>query len=215
MATKYPPALDVNEAITVIEKMYSKHNGNEVAVDLMPDILGVKAGSSYFPTKISALQKYGLAKKSPNDMLIMTDLAMQIVNPMGDNERATAIASLFENTEVLSDFYTKYGKTNLSSPEQVKAALNKSYGIDRKYVGGWYDYIVDSFKALNLISRIPSGIPLPSEKPNLYIPPQANLFKIPLTEGKAFEFSMPNDMTNDDLDYVISFFELRKKKNVK
>jgi hypothetical protein len=214
MATKYPPALDVNEAITVIEKMYSKHNGNEVAVDLMPEILGVKSGSSYFPMKISALQKYGLVRKSPEEMLVMTELAMQIVNPLEEKERTTGILSLFENTDVLSDFYTKYGKTNLPSPEQVKATLNKSYGIDRVYVNRWYDYIIDSFKVLNLIGKKTSDIMMPSEKPNLYIPPQPNLFKIPLMSGKVFEFSMPEDMSNEDLDFVVSFFELRKK-NVK
>jgi hypothetical protein len=211
MATKYPPALDVNEAITVIEKMYSKHNGNEVAVDLMPEILGVKSRSSYFPMKISALQKYGLVRKSHEEMLIMTELAMQIVNSLGEKERTNGILSLFENTDVLSDFYTKYGKTNLPSPEQVKAALNKSYGIDRNYVNRWYDYIVDSFKALNLIGKTKSPL-TPSEEPNFYLNKQQEVISLP--SGKMFSFSLELGYTENDLDFIIGFLEL-KKKNVK
>jgi hypothetical protein len=218
MATKYPPALNVSEAIAVIEKMFNKHSGNEVAVDLMPEILGVTSGSSYFPSKISALQKYGLTKKTSSDMLIMTDLAMEIVAPIGENEKTNAIISLFENTEVLSDFYKKYGKTNLPSPEQVKSSLNKEYGIEREYVNKWYFFIVDSFKAIRIPVVPPLSLTLlsnavPATQTPLEIK-KADLFRIPLMGSKVFEFSMPEELNNEDLDFIISFFELRKK-NVK
>jgi hypothetical protein len=210
MPTKYPPALAVNEAIFVVEDMYKKHQSREVAIDLMPEIVGVKPSSSNFPASISALQKFGLVKKLDKDILELTDLAMQIINPIGD-EKSEAIISIFEKTDVLSDLYHKFGKTSLPSPEQLKQSLLKSYGVERDTVEKWYGFVVDSFKALKLVEK--SLATTSGEQPTQKVqtqPVNTQLFKIPMPSGKTFEFRLEDGHTAEDLDYVIGFFELMK-----
>src|ERR1035437_4562638 len=130
MANKYPPQLPISEAIRVIKEMYSTHKSKEVSLDLMPDILKVTSKSSYFPLSIIALQKFGLVEKRPHDIIELTDLAMQIINPIGDEDKEAKF-SLFRKDEVLTALIDKYPNGILPSEEQLKQTLMKAFSIPR------------------------------------------------------------------------------------
>lgn len=209
MPTKYPPALSVTEAISVIEKAYKAHQTTEIAFDLMPEILDVKPSSSNFPACISALQKFGLIRRLNKDMLELTDLAMQIIKPVGD-ERSQGVIAIFEKTEVLSELYQKFGRTSLPSPEQLKQSLMKNFGVQRELLDKWYDFVAQSFKSLSLVERKQEqrDVKIAVKSEQLFGGEALQLFKIPVPSGRAFEFKMDKEYTSDDIHYIIAFFEL-------
>jgi hypothetical protein len=209
MPTKYPPALSVYEAVSVIERTYKKHQDRQVAVDLMPEILDVKPSSSNLPAMISALQKFGLVKRVANDMLELTDLAMQIIKPVGD-EKKRAIIAIFENSEVLDELYQKFGKTSLPSPEQLKQSLMKNFGVERDTVEKWYAFVTRSFRALSLIEQGPEreDVRITPGTGRINVGETGQLFKMPLPSSKVFEYTLDDEYTVDDLEHIIAYFNL-------
>jgi hypothetical protein len=210
MATKYPPALSFNEAVLVIKKMFEQH-GKETAISLMPQILGISPNSSYLPRKIAALQGFGLIDKTPSDDLAITELGRQIIEPIGD-EDARAKLSAFQKNDVLSDLMNKHSNGKLPSADQLQQFLMKNYQIPRETVKHWYEFIIDSFRAIMSTEPLQAT----EETKNLSMVPstRSTFQNFELPSGNKFEFLLPNNVTIDDLDFIIGFLEL-KKKNVK
>jgi hypothetical protein len=215
MATKYPPLLSLGEAIDVIKSMYAEHQSREVSIDLMPAILKAKPTSSGFPMRISALQRFGFIDKRPNDLLWLTDLAMQIINPIGD-EAFEAKVTAFRKIDVLSDLLLHYPNGKLPSAEQLQQSLLKTYRIERERVKQWYDFVVDSFKAIPELSgkqTVVGALPSTPGQPATSIQTVRTMLseRQVLPSGKGFEYTLENGYTSEDLDYVIGLFELKKR----
>ncbi|HEY9165592.1 MAG TPA: hypothetical protein VIS48_05470 [Candidatus Kryptonia bacterium] len=208
MATKYPPALSFSEALVVIKKMKVDH-GNETSVELMPKVLNISPNSSYLPRKIAALQAFGLVEKTPSDDLALTELALQIIKPIGDEDKE-AILKAFQKNDVLSDLWNKYSDGKLPSAEQTQQILMKNYQIPRETVKQWYEFVIDSFRAIGGVQTedwlkeanavLDARTPLRQHYQNFLLP-----------TGSKFEFSLPDNVTIDDFDFIIGFFELKKK----
>lgn len=220
MVTKYPPQLNLSEALAVVKEMYARHNAREISVDLMPEILKTKKNSSFFPAKISALQKFGLLQKQPNGLLFVTDEAMKIVHPIGDGESFDARLTAFGKVDILSDLLLKYPNGKLPSAEALQQNLMKTFGIDRSNVKAWYEFVVDSFRAIpELSSKTVYPAPVPFQEEGS-LPPAKSLaksisqsglpFRIPLPSGKTFEYSLEEGLTQGDLDFLKTFFDLLK-----
>lgn len=218
MATKYPPQLSLSEAIKAIKEIYSTHKGRDVSFALLPKIFKVSKGSSYFPAKIVALQKFGLADRKPNSMLELTDLAMQIINPIGA-EDIEAINTAFKKDDVLAFFLEKYPNGSLPSPEQTKQTLMQSFNIPRETVGRWYQFVIESFRELTPqhsrdVFVGDTGIGADGVKttslPTVATPKGMQNFELP--SGKKFSFSLEDGLTLDDLEFITDFFELKKKR---
>jgi len=218
MATKYPPQLSLSEAIRVIKEIYSKHKTTEISFDLLPEIFKVSKGSSYFPAKIVALERFGLANRKPNDVLELTKLAMQIIDPIGD-EDIEAKEVVFLKDEVLASLLEKYPNGNLPSTAQLKLTLHKSYGIPKDTLGRWYQFVIDSFRELTTQhsrdvfvseSAIGSDSVKTASIPTVATPKGFQNFELP--SGKKFSFSLEDGHTFDDLEFITDFFELKKKR---
>jgi hypothetical protein len=220
MLTKYPPQVSFSEAVRIIKDIYKTYKDREVSEDLLPEIFKVRQKSSYFPATITALQKFGLVTKKPKGILELTDLAIQIINPIGDEDiEAKHIA--VRKDEVLSSFLEKYPNYTLPSPEQTKQTLIKLFGIDRKTVDRWYQFVIDSFRELSLKRNIVvnDNISLNDEQykstvskisEQVLIPKGFQNFELP--SGKKFTFSLEDGLTLDDLDFITDFFDLKKKR---
>jgi len=211
MTTKYPPKLSLSEAVKVIKEIYNAHKSDEISLDLMPEILKTKKTSSNFPDKIVALQKFGLTEKRPNDILKLTNLALQIINPIG-NEDIQAKLTAFKNDNILSALIEKYPNYALPSPEQTKQTLIRQFNVDRKTVDKWYQYVIDSFSEIRMKKTDISAIR--SAEPD-FKPTSASIAitqNIILPSGKKFSFALEEDLTQDDLDFITDFFELKKKR---
>jgi hypothetical protein len=208
--TKYPPRLNLQEAIAVIKSMYREHKSREVSIDLMPTILTTKRESSFFDDKISALKKFGFVDRLPNDILYLTDVAMQIIMPVG-SEDVEAKIQAFKKIDVLNDLFSKYPNGKLPSADQLKQNLYKVYQVPKEKLNLWYDFVLGSFRAIaELSEQAPSPL-MPSERQNLYISQKQEVINLP--SGKVFSFSLEAGYTENDLDFIIGFLEL-KKKNV-
>ena len=109
MPTKYPPRLSLGEAVSVVKTMYAEHQSREVSIDLMPEILQTKQGSSFFNDKISALQRFGFIQKMPNDLLYLTDLAMQIIKPIGNEDVEAKVQAFRVNIREQPDDLREFG----------------------------------------------------------------------------------------------------------
>lgn len=215
MPTKYPPLLSLGEAVNVVKSMYAEHQSREVSIDLMPDILQAKPTSSGFPMRISALQRFGFIDKRPNDLLWLTDLAMQIINPIG-NEAIEARMAAFRKIDVLSDLLVKYPNGKLPSADQLQQSLMKTYGIERARVKQWYQFVVDSFKAIPELSGMqtvgPASIPAPGQAVSPVTVTRTAMFERQiLPSGKGFDYTLETGYTLEDIDYIIGLFELKKK----
>lgn len=216
MATKYPPQLSLSEAIRVIKEIYSKHKTTEISFDLLPEIFKVSKGSSYFPAKIVTLQRFGLADRKPNDVLGLTKLAMQIIDPIGD-EDIEAREVVFRKDEVLASLLEKYPNGNLPSSAQLELTLHKSYGIPKDTLGRWYQFVINSFRELNTkrsITVSDSGTGTDDKPRDLPqdVTPKKGFQNFELPSGKKFSFSLEDGHTLDDLEFITDFFELKKKR---
>jgi len=213
MPTKFPPYLTLEEAIRIINKMYSEHQSKEISIDLMPDILESKKGSSFFPSKINALQKFGLIEKLPNDILGLTELAMQIINPIGENELREAKIQAFKKVDVLNDLLAKYPNGRLPSPEQLQLYIKTTYQIPRDNLKKWHDFITDSFRAIT--DSLGKSYPIMSDtaksnEPILQNVRSTTLHNFKTASKKLFEYSIEDNYTQEDLDFIIGFFQLMK-----
>ena len=213
MATKYPPALFFSQSINVIRDMHQQH-GMETAMTLMPKIFGITESSSYLPRKTSALQAYGLAQKTADDNLALTELAMKIIKPIGD-EGNEAKLEAFKKVDILSDLLIKYPDGKLASPDQLQQVLMKSYSIPRETVKMWYDFIVDAFREISTIVSENTSIEEPVSGTQRVInrtrAAVSNYSNFDLPSGGRFEFGFPAKLTAEDLDFIIGFLELKKK----
>jgi hypothetical protein len=201
--TKYPPRLSLEDAIRVILSMYGDHNSREIPYDLMPTILKTKRESSFFGDKINALQKFGFVEKRPNDLLYLTDLAMQIIDPIGDEANEAKIQA-FKRIDVLADLLVKY-PNKLPSAEILQQSLMKSYQIPREGVRFWYDFVVDSFMALPERAESPKtekGEVSPIPDFFATIAPQDYQFTVPLGDGGIIRVSIPQSAKARDLKKV-------------
>jgi hypothetical protein len=218
MATKYPPYLSLTGAVQAIKAMYDQHKSREISVDLMPEILQTKQGSSSFPMKIAALQRFGFIDKRPNDLLWLTDLSMQIINPVG-NEEQEAKLQAFRKIDVLADLLLKYPNAKLPSADQLKQTLLKTYQIERDRLKQWFEFVVDSFLAIQELSVkslaqdvYPASIQSQEKIGNPVITTRTvNFLRDTLPSGKAFTYLIEDGYTAEDLEYVIGLFELKKK----
>lgn len=220
MIPKFPPQLTVTESIRIIKEIYTRHHSKEISLDLMPEILNISKKSSYFPSAIVALQRFGLVTKKPNDIIILTDLAIQIIDPIGDEE-ITAIIALFHKDEVLSVLVNKYPNGKLPSEEQLKQTLLKTLHIDRNGLKKWAQFVIESFQSYPM----PTAIAL-SPQVKQSIPQRETLsvhneeaFKsnlkyqnIIMPSGKQFSFNIEDGYDLDDLEFITDFLELYKKK---
>lgn len=216
MPTKNPPRLTLEEAVRAIKEMYTKHQSREVSEDLMPEILDTKQTSSFFATKINALQSFGLVKKMPNDILYLTDLAMEIVHPFGEEEALQAKIKALQQVDVLADLLLKYPNSKLPSAEQIQQTLLKNYQIGRDRVKPWYDFVVGSFRTVSELAgrSVLTVAKSPQEQVPVSTTPTSRAlsddYRIPLPGGGAFRYALEGQYTADDLEFVKGYFELMK-----
>ena len=216
MTTKYPPQVSLSEAVRIIKDIYKLHKSNEISIDLLPDIFKIKQRSSNFPATITALIRFGLVERKPNEILKLTDLAMQTINPIGDEDIEAKLTSA-KKDEVLATLIEKYPNYTLPSPEQTKQTLIKLFGVDRNTVEKWYQFVVDSFAELSVkrsivINETATGndevkTPIISQ-PTI----QKGFQNFVLPSGKQFSFVLEDGLTLDDLDFITDFFGLKKKR---
>lgn len=145
-----------------------------------------------------------------------TDLAMQIINPIGNDEMLEAKVTAFRKIDILSDLLLHYPNGKLPSAEQLQQSLLKTYQVERQRVKQWYGFVVDSFKALPELSAkqtVGTGsISLQGQPVGVVQTVRTAKFERQvLPSGKEFEYILESGYTLEDMDYVIGLFELKKK----
>lgn len=213
MPTKYPPALNLTDAIRVIGILYEIHKTQQFNLDLLdPRILDTSKMSSYFARRISTLQTFGLLEKQ-GDLVQLTSLAGQIIDPVaGEDSEAKLIA--FRKVDVLAELLSRYPNGKLpTSPDTLKQALWKSLGVQRERVNDWYDFVVGSFRAISGALN-PSVESAKSNSPTPIPPPDQMRvrFRIPLPSGNIFVFDLDPTYTKADFEFLVDYFTLLQNK---
>jgi hypothetical protein len=216
MPNKYPPALDLGEAIRVVKDIHGIHSTQRFNVDsLDAGILKTSKTSSYFNRRIAALQTFGLLNRS-GDLVNLTPLADQIANPVA-GEDAEAKLAAFHKVDVLSDLLERYPNTKLPPlPDTLKQVLLKSIGIEKDRINDWYEFVVESFRAISGIAATEQ----PPIREDMRITPgtgrinvgeanQEEMIRLP--SGRTFSFTLEPGFTEDDVEFIMAFFELKSK----
>jgi hypothetical protein len=220
MATKYPPSMSTRESCKIIKEIFATTKSKDVAIDLLPNVFQVSPKSSYFPAKLATLIKFGLLDKKSAKSCVLTDLAMKIVNPIGDEIKEAKLV-VFKKNEVLSQLLIRYPNGVLPSAEQVKATLRDEYGVDHNLTNAWYDFVHDSFEDIKeSVNQNSTKQPDEPKTPpsgsltEIKTPPvnAGNYQNIELPSGAKFYFHLDEGYSRDDLDFITDFFELKKKR---
>lgn len=215
MPTKYPPIVGLNQAITIARGVYKIHNKQRFDVDLLVEVLDTTKTSSYFTRRITAMQQFGLFSRT-DETVQLTDLAIQIVDPKAGEDGSARLLA-FRKNEVLSDLLVRYPNAKLSSdPKDLKAVLMQSMGIDRDTVELWYDFVIDSFRAISEHAEHKSdasvsAVSQAQPEALITVTKTAMFERQLLPSKKGFEYTLEDGYTLDDLDYIIGLFELKKR----
>ncbi|MCH7827973.1 MAG: hypothetical protein IIC75_08405 [Bacteroidetes bacterium] len=218
MATVHPPSLTLEDAVLTIKKMHKLHKGRDVAIDLMPSLLGISPKSSYLSLQIGTMSKYGFIERRPNDQLYLSDLAMQIIQPLNSTEVYKAKLKAANNIDILNDIIKRYPNFKLPSKEQLREYIYKAHSIPRDRLNAWAEYVIKSTKTLESDSP-----PLEEKKTVIQVDTgnkiEHNKYTVnetfqnfELPSGKRFSFSLEDEYTLDDLEFITDFFELKKKR---
>lgn len=219
MASKFPPALALNKAIQKVKDIYDVHSGDRFNSKLIVDTLETTETSSNFIRRITALQAFGLIDKSSGDTIQLTNLAIQIANPVA-GEDAEAKLICFKKIDVLEELLKRFPNAKIpTEPTQVKQILLKSLNIHRDGIEQWYDFVVNSFRAISgtttqaqqnqPIRRIDQES-LPGVEKITQHMSDIKYENFYLPSKSKFEFSLPENVNTEDLDFIIGFFTLKK-----
>jgi len=209
MPTKYPPAWPLNQAIRAAKAIYEVHSNETFNTDHLVEYLETTKTSSYFVRRIAALQGFGLLDKVSDDTVRLTDLAIQIVNPVA-GEDAEARLKAFRRVDVLSDLLPRYPNAKLPvEAEVLKSVLLKSIGIERDTIKPWYDFVVDSFKAISgATGRAQEEVPQETVQERPKSEPEMKTSTVFLPSGKKFSFSVEAGYTPEDMAFVQNLLNL-------
>jgi hypothetical protein len=217
--TKYPPIIGLNQAINIAREVHKIHSKERFNVDLLVDVLQTTKTSSYFIRRITAMQQFGLFSKT-DETVQLTELAIQIVDPKAGEDREAKLVA-FRKIEVLAELLQRYPNAKLPPDDQtLKSVLLQSMQIDRDTLQLWYDFVVDSFKAISGATERASEEPsrkAEAAKPSTKEGAELTGMKtstVWLPSGKRFEFSVEEGYTSDDMEFVMNLLNLFKSSIV-
>lgn len=212
MPTKFPPAWSLNQCVKTIQEIYRIHSDERFNSELLVEFLDTTKTSSNFNRRTSALQGFGLLTKT-DETVQLTELAVQIVNPVAGEDKEARLTA-FRKIDVLSELLPRYPNGKLpQEPDTVKAVLHKSLNVERDTVQQWYDFVVDSFKAIYLSGDSISNIQMQekiakSHNESQASYPEMRTSTVFLPSGKRFSFSVETGYTPEDMAFVQSLLNL-------
>ncbi len=214
MPTKYPPAWGLNQAVKAIKDIYEIHSKERFNNELLVELLQTTKTSSNFNRRALALQGFGLLNRS-EETVQLTDLAVQIVKPVA-GEDGEAKLTAFRKIDVLADLITRYPNAKLpSDPNILKSVLLQSIGIQRDTIKEWYDFVIDSFKAISRVTEQITDEPVKKDeteklpkKPEDQVGMKTSTVWLP--SGRKFEFSVEEGYTSEDMEFVLNLLNLFK-----
>jgi hypothetical protein len=182
---------------------------------MLVDFLDTTETSSYFNRRIAALQGFGLLNRTSDETVQLTDLAVQIAKPVAGEDKEAKLAA-FRKVDVLAGLLQKYYPNAKlpADPDVLRSVLLKSFAINRDTIKPWYEFVVDSFRAISGISteKQPTSVNVTDTvgvTDSVNVTMQKN-FSLPLPSGKTFRYSIEGGYTAEDLDFIQKFMELLK-----
>ncbi|MBI5474791.1 MAG: hypothetical protein HY961_20820 [Ignavibacteriae bacterium] len=212
MPTKYPPAWSLNQCIKAAKAVHEVHAQERFNAELLSEFLETTKTSSNFNRRTSALQGFGLLTKS-EETVQLTDIAVQIVNPVAGEDKDARLTA-FKKVDVLADLLPRYPNGKLpSDSETLKAVLLKSIGVQRDTISEWYDFVVDSFKAISGLSEWVTSEPMQEKQTKAQTDttpsdPEMRTSTVFLPSGRKFSFSVETGYTPEDMAFVQNLLNL-------
>lgn len=134
------PAMSLPEAIERIEKIHLEERHLEAPREVMAKHLGYNSINGSSLKALSALLKYGLLEKTTGDRRRVTELALQILHPRTDTERAAAIKDAAFRPALFQDIAAEWPNGKPSD------ANLRAYLIRRNFATDAIPEVIDAYR---------------------------------------------------------------------
>lgn len=148
------PRLGLSSAVKVIEtaSKFGKSWSKEQFAGFGSQSGAGSAKSGAFANRVAALKDYGLITATKEN-ISLTDLGVQIVKPVTENERDKAIAQAFLNVEVFKKLFESLETGEELSLDQVAQSAVFALGISRDSKDKFLNVFIDSGRFVHLVTH--------------------------------------------------------------
>jgi hypothetical protein len=228
------PVLSLEEVIELTKSAGTKA-GDTNSLDILSRLTGNSMSSSNFSQKMATLKNYGVFTFDKS-LYSLTALGKRIAYPASFEEQAKDIIEVFSNQEYLKKIWDTYKGKILPQKEFLANAIVGAIGIPSELKFEWADYFINAAKfsglleergsnSYQVLSGYVSGF-IPFNKETEQLPemkneqdlsiiktiPQHTYQNFELPSGKKFYFHLDEGFNVDDLEFIMDFFELKKKR---
>ena len=207
------PAVGLPDAIERVRKLHDLQRQAPEEREVVAQHLGYGGLNGQSLKMLSALIKFGLLKKTEGGGLRVTDLAINIIFPEGDDQ-SEAIRQAAFAPALFSDIRERW-PDHPPTDESLRAFL-----IRRQFSQSAIDDVIENYReTIELVTQKAEGYdppPLPSEdrkmqRPQVELPappPQGTPFRAGF-DGSALEGSF-RLTTPEDIDTLVKFLQLNR-----
>ncbi|MFZ0635801.1 MAG: hypothetical protein WA755_07190 [Candidatus Acidiferrales bacterium] len=226
-----PPFISFGTAISFAEKIY-ENGGSRASYDMLSRIFDNSIKSSSFSKKLAALSRYGLVVEPSKGDVQLTEIAMSIAAPQSPQAEGAAHKEAFLRIEPFAKIYDRHKGKLLPADEFLKNILEQDCGIPRDLSDAWLQAFKDAIRVAGLLYERPdqktqimeSGMQLRAPSvPSTATEPVHSIDKKPLVDalqpiekpsdsgmnhriklsaGRFASFSIPDELTADDVKKV-------------
>lgn len=127
------PQVELNEAITLVRKIFDKEGRNFAPREVVATLLGYSSVNGASEKKVSAIFAYGLLDRNAERELRVSDLAMKILHPENKQEEAQALSEAALSPNLFQEIKEKWPDA-LPSDESLRSYLIRR-GFNQNAVG--------------------------------------------------------------------------------
>src|ERR1700722_19840227 len=226
-----PPFISFSIAILFAEKIY-ENGGSRASYDMLSRIFDNSTKSSSFVKKLAALRLYGLVAEPTKGDVQLTETAISIVAPQSPQAEGTARKEAFLRIEPFARIYERHRGKLLPADEFLKNILEQDCGIPKDLSDEWLQAFKEAIGVAGLLYERPDqktqimesglqpkalSVPSPAVEPihrreiktttETPQPVENNSgsgmnHRIKLSGGRLAAFSIPDDLTADDVKKV-------------
>lgn len=222
------PRQNLTKSIEMIRKLFAGVHRAKVDVDTAAKVIGYAgSGGGAASSALGALRQYGLVDGLRGDVAV-SDLALRILEPMDERERAAALHEAAMKPEIFDRLLGQFGGKLPASDEPIRSFLIRQEGF---VAGGANELIQTLRETLGSLpplsdasvdeptavpndeeeSQHPSKTPAENAHPPFSTPQIGELITLPLGQNCKAELRLIGEVTSASYERLIRHLELLRE----